>query len=234
MVPNAIVSAAIMLRAQPLPARGPVRRPASASSSARSGGLSRAIPAPPATIAAPTPHATTPGDTVAAHRITTAGPTMYDSSPCTDSSANAARRCPAVVIAAIACLVTDWAGTISRPAAKVAPSRIPYGRTGTPSQNTTCDGDGDQQHGAQAPPVDHAAEQRPAQRHTGGQRRRDATRRRVTQVQAEDDVQRQRHHVGRDRGAGEQRDAQQRRHPWHGEHLPVSGHPIDAKSSAAP
>ena len=100
--------------------------------------MSRAIPAPPATIAAPTPHATTPGDTFAAHRITTAGPTMYDSSPCTDSSANAARRCPAVVIAAIACLVTDWAGTISRPAAKAAPSRIPYGRIGTLSQNTTC------------------------------------------------------------------------------------------------
>jgi hypothetical protein len=28
---------------------------------------------------------------------------MYDSSPCTDSCANAARRCHAVVIVAIAC-----------------------------------------------------------------------------------------------------------------------------------
>lgn len=96
------------------------------------------MPTPPARIAAPTPHATTSGDTVAAPRITTAGPTMYDSSPCTDSSANAARRCCAVVISAIACLLTAWAGTINRPATKLATSRNPYGRTGTPSQNTTC------------------------------------------------------------------------------------------------
>lgn len=96
------------------------------------------MPTPPARIAAPTPHATASGDTVAAPRITTAGPTTYDSSPCTDSSANAARRCGAVVIAAIACLLTAWAGTINKPATKLATSSSPYGRTGTPSQNTTC------------------------------------------------------------------------------------------------
>ncbi len=93
------------------------------SPSPRSGGASSAIPAPPATIAAPTPHATTPGDTVVANRITTAGPTMYDSSPTTDSSENAARRCSTVVIAAMACLVTAWTGTISSPAAKEAATR---------------------------------------------------------------------------------------------------------------
>jgi hypothetical protein len=56
---------------------------------------------------------------------------MYDSSPCTDSSANAARRCPAVVIAAIACQVTNWAETISKLAAEAAASRIPYFIIGT-------------------------------------------------------------------------------------------------------
>src|SRR5690349_4172826 len=61
VVPNTIVRTATM-SAFSHSRRG--TRPASAaaaSSSARSGGLRSAIPAPPATITTPTPHATTPG-----------------------------------------------------------------------------------------------------------------------------------------------------------------------------
>lgn len=111
VTPTAVTSAEIMA--------APIHRLRGAGTVAvprPSGGSSSAIPVPPAAIVAPTAHATGPGPALAAQPSTTAGPIRYDSSPCTDSSAYAALRWPAVVIAAMACLVTACAGTISSPA----------------------------------------------------------------------------------------------------------------------
>jgi hypothetical protein len=102
-------------------------------------------------------------------------------------------------------------------------------RHAQPEHDLHCDSD--QQYETRTPTVDHAAEQRPAQRQPGGQSRRDTTRRRIAQVQAQHDIHRQRHCDSRDRDTCEQRNSQQRRHSRHGEYLSVSGHLRDARSS---